>query len=95
MQTRNVRADENRDDVEAANYFLEYLRPIRSFGDPEIQFEISLLEVDLLIKQEDYEIALQTVNRHITALKRKTGAGKGFQCLRVLLLVPHRYADSF
>ena len=32
----------------------------------------------MLVKQEDYEIALQTVNKHIAALKRKTGAGKLF-----------------
>jgi anaphase-promoting complex subunit 5 len=70
--------------MEAASYFLEYLRPVRSFGDPELQFEISLLEIDLLVKQEDYETALQTVNKHIAALKRKTGAGKLFQRLRLL-----------
>lgn len=67
-----------RGDLEAARYFLEYLRPIRSFGDPEIQFEISLLEIDLFAKQEDYDIALQHVNKHISTLKRKAGAGKRY-----------------
>ena len=90
----NAAIDGDRDDIEAASYFLEYLRPIRSFGDPEIQFEISLLEIDLLVKQEDYEVALQTVNKHIAALKRKTGAGKLFPILTLLRSVLHAYADT-
>lgn len=80
--------------MEAASYFLEYLRPVRSFGDPELQFEISLLEIDLLVKQEDYETALQTVNKHIAALKRKTGAGVHFQSSGLLRFVEYRCADT-
>jgi hypothetical protein len=52
------------------------------------------LEIDLLVKQEDYETALQTVNKHIAALKRKTGAGVHFQSSGLLRFVEYRCADT-
>lgn len=41
----------------------------------------------MLIKQEDYEIALQMVNKHIDMLKRKTGAGELSRSLPFLHLL--------
>ena len=63
------------EDLDAATYYLEHLRPIRSSGDPETSFEISLLEVELLVKQQEYERALGCVSASIAALKDKSGAG--------------------
>lgn len=59
-----------RDDLEAASYILEQLRPIRSnYANPEIYYEIRGLEIDLLIRKGDYESALDAVNAQIKATK--------------------------
>ena len=65
----------HRDDLEAARHDLQQLQPVRSFGDLEVIFEINLLEIDLLLKQQEYQKALNTVNKHITAMKHNAGAG--------------------
>lgn len=51
---------------------------MREFGDPEIQFEISLLEIELLIKKREYPAALTLTNKQIDEAKPQNynkGAG--------------------
>lgn len=65
--------------MDAANHFLEYLTPMREFGDPELQFEISLLEIELLIKKQEYPTASKLVSKQIVEVEPKNhskGAGK-------------------
>lgn len=82
-----------RKNLPACEAFLEQLAPIRRFGDPEIVFEISLLEIEVLIKQEDYSTALSLVNRHINTLKSKPSADLA-QHLHLLVLKARIFTAS-
>lgn len=65
----------NSGDINAAEYYLGQLRPLRSISDPEIVFEINLLEIELLIKQRQLERAYTKANARLAELKeRGTGA---------------------
>lgn len=56
-------------DLEAASYYLNQLRPLRSFSDPEIVFEVNLLEIEFFIKQGSLEEALAKVGERIRESK--------------------------
>ncbi|KAK5114243.1 hypothetical protein LTR85_010308 [Meristemomyces frigidus] len=68
--TRSLR----RGDTHAAGYYFSQLQPLRTFGDPEMDFEIGLLEIHLLLQRQEPERALKTVNVHIRSLKGTSSA---------------------
>ncbi|KAK1093363.1 APC5 protein [Friedmanniomyces endolithicus] len=51
--------------LDAAAYYHSQLLPLRSLGDPELDFELDLLEIDLYIRQRDLDTAMKAVNAHI------------------------------
>ncbi|EME38918.1 hypothetical protein DOTSEDRAFT_75580 [Dothistroma septosporum NZE10] len=59
----------HRDNLDAAIYYMDQLRPARSSADPEFAFELDQLEVQLLVQQGLFEKALDKVSKHIAALK--------------------------
>ncbi|KAK4540630.1 hypothetical protein LTR36_009061 [Oleoguttula mirabilis] len=63
--TRSLR----QGDLRAADHYFAQLLPLRSFGDPEMDFEVGLLEIDLLLQRQEPERALKSVNAHIRRLK--------------------------
>ncbi|TKA52299.1 hypothetical protein B0A55_11503 [Friedmanniomyces simplex] len=51
--------------LEAAAYYHSQLLPLRSLGDPELDFELDLLEIELYVRQGDLDAAMKAVNTHI------------------------------
>ncbi|KAK0863149.1 APC5 protein [Friedmanniomyces endolithicus] len=51
--------------LDAAAYYHSQLLPLRSLGDPELDFELDLLEIDLYIRQRDLGTAMKAMNVHI------------------------------
>ncbi|KXT10657.1 hypothetical protein AC579_6348 [Pseudocercospora musae] len=79
-----------QDDGDAAEYYLRQLIPIRSSTDPEIAYELDLLEVELLLKSQSYEEALTKVG---SRLRELTGTEKDIaQRLHFLLLKARIFA---
>ena len=64
-----------RDDLYAANYHHVQLQPLRDSSEPELDFELQLLEIDLFIRRQELEKALKTVNKHLARLKAAPSAG--------------------
>ncbi|KAK5163337.1 APC5 protein [Saxophila tyrrhenica] len=58
------------EDFDAADHYLEQLRSARTHADTEITFEITLLEVELLLRKKDYKTALDIINNKIKQLKQ-------------------------
>lgn len=56
------------------NHYLSQLRPLRSFADPEIVFEINHLEIEASIKQDRHEDALNKISERLREAKRR-GSG--------------------
>lgn len=62
---------------DAADSHLSQLRPLCSGSDPEIVFEIRVLEIQKLIRQEQHMLALQKVNEYLHELRgRGTGTSR-------------------
>ncbi|KAK4966472.1 APC5 protein [Elasticomyces elasticus] len=82
-----------REDLEAAAHYHSQLIPIRALGDPELDFEFNLLEIDLFIRQGDLDAAMKAVNKHI---KQTAGhsAGDIAQRLHFLVLKSNIFALS-
>lgn len=74
-------------------YHLSSLHPLRCLGDPEIDFEIIMLEVEVFIKQRKLDAALKAVNAHLRRLKEASGAGEPSSLRSVLLRVLTLAAD--
>ncbi|TKA26215.1 hypothetical protein B0A54_16906 [Friedmanniomyces endolithicus] len=51
--------------LDAAAYYHSQLLPLRSLGDPELDFELDLLEIDLYVRRRDLDTAMKAVNTHI------------------------------
>ncbi|KAF2160284.1 hypothetical protein M409DRAFT_70619 [Zasmidium cellare ATCC 36951] len=84
-----LRRQLHRGELEAASYFLNQLRPLRSFSDPEIVFEVNLLEIEFFIKQGSFEEALTKVGERIRESK---GRGTDMaQRLHLLILKSRIY----
>lgn len=65
-----------RESFEAADVYLEQLRPARAFAESEVTHEITMLEIELLRKKHDYQTALAVLNGAIQRLKSTTKAGQ-------------------
>lgn len=63
------------DDVSKASDYLAELQPLRSFSDPEVEFEIFLLEIELLLKRQEPEKAFAMLNNQLRDLKDSGNAG--------------------
>lgn len=64
----------HRDDLDAASYYLLELHPVRGFGDPEVIFEIELLEIEYNIRAGNLPRALELVEeKFVTSKKSATG----------------------
>jgi len=61
--------------MHAASYHYTQLHPLRNSSDPELDYELQLLEVDLSIRRGELERALKIVNKRITTLKSNPAAG--------------------
>ncbi|KAK4609122.1 Anaphase-promoting complex subunit 5 [Fulvia fulva] len=61
----------HRDNIKAATYYMDQLRPARSSADPEFAFELDQLEIQLLIQQGLFEKALSKVSTQINTLKSR------------------------
>ncbi|KAK3662139.1 APC5 protein [Elasticomyces elasticus] len=68
----------------AAAHYHSQLIPIRALGDPELDFEFNLLEIDLFIRQGDLDAAMKAVNKHI---KQTAGHSAGDIAQRLHFLV--------
>jgi anaphase-promoting complex subunit 5 len=62
------------DDREAARDYLFQLRPLREFGDPEMIFQINLLEIDFHIRINEFDIAMELVTKRLSEVE---AAGSG------------------
>jgi len=65
--------------LDAAAYYHSQLLPLRSLGDPELDFELDLLEIDLYIRQRDLDTAMKAVNAHIRQTEGHSPAGMSSQ----------------
>ncbi|KAK5136177.1 hypothetical protein LTR08_004014 [Meristemomyces frigidus] len=83
----------HRDDIHAADYYFAQLRPLRTFGDPELDFEISQMEIELLLKRQELERALRIVNAHSRRLKGLASADVAHR-LHYLVLKAKIFATS-
>ncbi|KAK4892920.1 APC5 protein [Elasticomyces elasticus] len=72
------------ENLEAAAHYHSQLIPIRALGDPELDFEFNLLEIDLFIRQGDLDAAMKAVNKHI---KQTAGHSAGDIAQRLHFLV--------
>ena len=61
--------------LDAAAYYHSQLLPLRSLGDPELDFELDLLEIDLYIRQRDLGTAMKAMNVHIRQTEGHSPAG--------------------
>lgn len=62
-------------DIHAAEYYLAQLRPLRPSCEPEMVFEINLLEIELLIKRKELDRAYTKVDTQLAKMKEaETGA---------------------
>ncbi|KAI6852525.1 hypothetical protein KC364_g105 [Hortaea werneckii] len=66
-----------RADTNAASYYLTKLQSLRNFSDPEIEFEVFLLEVELLLKRQEHTEAFRLVNARLRKLKTVHSADAG------------------
>ncbi|KAI7126873.1 hypothetical protein KC352_g31927 [Hortaea werneckii] len=66
-----------RADINAASYYLTKLQSLRNFSDPEIEFEVFLLEVELLLKRQEHTEAFRLVNARLRQLKTAHSADAG------------------
>ncbi|RMY53982.1 hypothetical protein D0865_04965 [Hortaea werneckii] len=66
-----------RADVNAASHYLTKLQSLRNFSDPEIEFEVFLLEVELLLKRQEHTEAFTLVNARLRQLKTAHTADAG------------------
>ena len=69
--TKNLRSER----LDAAAYYHSQLLPLRSLGDPELDFELDLLEIELYIRQRDLDTAMKAVNAHIRQTEGHSPAG--------------------
>ncbi|KAK5679276.1 APC5 protein [Elasticomyces elasticus] len=72
------------ENLEAAAHYHSQLIPIRALGDPELDFEFNLLEIDLFIRHGDLDAAMKAVNKHI---KQTAGHSAGDIAQRLHFLV--------
>ncbi|CZT15135.1 uncharacterized protein RCC_01027 [Ramularia collo-cygni] len=72
-------------DNDAADYYIGQLRPLRTTSDPEIVFEVNILEIELLIKQKQLERALSKTNARLAEFKGR-GTVDIAQRLHLLIL---------
>nr|QEJ80707.1 putative anaphase-promoting complex subunit 5 protein [Teratosphaeria gauchensis] len=63
-----------RGDEDQSRYALAALQPLRSFGDPEMEYEIQLLELESLIRRQELPEALRITNARIKQLKSNAGS---------------------
>ncbi|KAK3072740.1 APC5 protein [Teratosphaeriaceae sp. CCFEE 6253] len=63
-----------RERLDEAAHHHSQLVALRSLGDPELDFEFNLLEIELFIKQRDLDRAMVVVNAHIRRLKARSSA---------------------
>ncbi|GAB7359582.1 hypothetical protein MBLNU230_g6768t1 [Neophaeotheca triangularis] len=61
----------NRGSLPTANQQLARLTPARSTNDPELMYEISLLEIDLLLARQEHYSALEILNTHLQTLSER------------------------
>lgn len=61
------------------NHYVNQLRPLKSFATPEIVFEIHRLEIEVLIKQDMLDEALEKVSARLRETK---GRGSGMSFLK-------------
>ncbi|KAK3683200.1 APC5 protein [Vermiconidia calcicola] len=81
-------------DLDAATYALEQLRPARSmFGDAELSFELSLLEIEVMLKKEQCQKAMHAVNTQIDEQKRSPRADIAHR-LHLLVLKARIFASG-
>ncbi|KAI7351280.1 hypothetical protein KC320_g5017 [Hortaea werneckii] len=66
-----------RANINAASYYLTKLQSLRNFSDPEIEFEVFLLEVELLLKRQEHTEAFGLVNARLRQLKTAHSADAG------------------
>nr|POE62527.1 anaphase-promoting complex subunit 5 [Quercus suber] len=71
-------------DLKAAESQLSQLRIFHSFTDPELGFEIDMIELDFFIEREDFHSALYAVDKHLRCLRTSPGPDVA---QRLLLLV--------
>ncbi|KAI7496783.1 hypothetical protein KC367_g6434 [Hortaea werneckii] len=74
-----------RADINAASYYLTKLQSLRNFSDTEIEFEVFLLEVELLLKRQEHTEAFRLVNARLRQLKTAHTTDAG-HCLYLLTL---------
>ncbi|RMY67274.1 hypothetical protein D0863_07903 [Hortaea werneckii] len=67
----------SRADVNAASHYLTKLQSLRNFSDPEIEFEVFSLEVELLLKRQEHTEAFTLVNARLRQLKTAHTADAG------------------
>nr|QIA97806.1 putative anaphase-promoting complex subunit 5 protein [Teratosphaeria destructans] len=63
-----------REDEDRSRHFFAALQPLRSFGDPETEYEIQLLELEWLIRRQELPEALRITNARIKQLKSNAGS---------------------
>nr|QEJ80696.1 putative anaphase-promoting complex subunit 5 protein [Teratosphaeria zuluensis] len=63
-----------RGDEDQSRYSLAALQPLRSSGDPEMEYEIQLLELESLIRRQELPEALRITNARIKQLKSNAGS---------------------
>ncbi|SMQ56195.1 unnamed protein product [Zymoseptoria tritici ST99CH_3D7] len=66
-----LRRELHRGNISAAEYHLAQIRPLRSTSDPEVVFEIHILEIELLLRQKRLEEALHKVTQRLSEVKRR------------------------